>query len=220
LTVWDDIFATRSWGRWPAEEVVRAVASLRSPHPLRVLEVGSGAGAQLWYLEHEGHDAFGVDVSRVGARRAVERLDDERCAARVAVADALRLPFPSRAFDAVLDVETLVYVDECHTADAWREVRRVLRPGGRLVALMFTTATYAWADRGAIATRVGERSLDAIGAGPLAGTGRTAFVDEDTVRALALATGMTVVDVQRRGRTAGPERHWIDELVVVAQAPA
>lgn len=210
---WDDVFSTRAWGRWPAEEVVRAVARLSRGERLRVLEIGSGAGAQLWYLEHEGHDAFGVDLSREGARRATERLRDEGMPARLAVGNALALPLPDAAFDLVLDVEALVYVPEDRTASAWGEVARVLRPGGSFVSLAFTPRTYAWH----AARRVGERSVDDIMDGPLAGTPRTAFVDEGFVRVLAHEAGLDVVEIQRRGRSTGPEQYWIDELVVLSR---
>jgi SAM-dependent methyltransferase len=210
---WDDVFSTRAWGRWPAEEVVRAVARLSRGRRMRVLEIGSGAGAQLWYLEHEGHDAFGVDLSREGARRATQRLRDEGSPARLAVGDALALPLPDATFDLVLDVEALVYVPEDRTAGAWREVARVLRAGGSFLSIAFTPRSYAWHQ----ARRVGERSVEDIVDGPLAGTPCTAFVDEGVVRVLARDAGLDVVEIQRRGRSAGPEQHWIDELVVLAE---
>jgi len=212
-TPWDDVFSTRAWGRWPAEEVVRAVARLSRGQRMRVLEIGSGAGAQLWYLEHEGHDAFGVDLSREGAQRACDRLRDEGMPARLAVGDALALPLPSAVFDLVLDVEAIAYVPEDRTGSAWREVARVLRPGGSFLSIAFTPRTYAWH----AARRVGERSVDDIVDGPLAGTPCTALVDEGLVRVLASDAGLGVVDVQRRGRSTGPEQYWIDELVVLCE---
>ncbi|HEY7135175.1 MAG TPA: class I SAM-dependent methyltransferase [Acidimicrobiia bacterium] len=220
LTVWDDIFATRAWGRWPAEEAVRAVASLGAGARLRILEIGSGAGAQLWYAEHEGHVAVGVDRSRVGAQRALERLREECLPTRVAVADALALPLADSSFDVVLDVEALAYIGEDETAAAWHEVARVLRPASHFVSIAFTPLTYAWSDGEGTARRIGSRSVDAITSGPLAGTGRTAFLDEATARGLAAEVGLDVVDLQRRGRTAGPSRVWIDELVLTARTPA
>lgn len=90
----------------------------------RVLDVGCGEGR---YLPPDG---VGVDTDR--ARVAIARARS----ARVAVADAHRLPFREGAFDTVLAIRMLNAAGAID--DALREMRRVLAPGGRL--LVYTRA--------------------------------------------------------------------------------
>jgi len=71
----------------------------------------------------------GVDVARAELERA-----RERGAAPLVLADGAALPFVAAAFDAVVCSMALMVIQPL--AAALAEVARVLRPGGRLVALL------------------------------------------------------------------------------------
>ncbi len=90
----------------------------------RTLDVGCGAGRYL----PAGAVGIDVDPARVGAARARS--------ARVAVADAHRLPFRDGTFDTVFAIRMLNAAGAID--DALREMRRVLEAGGRL--LVYTRA--------------------------------------------------------------------------------
>ena len=98
------------------ERVVAAV-----PPGARVLDVGCGDGALLDRLP----DAIGIDVSNAELRRA---------RGAVAPARGQALPFRDAAFDAVTAHLVLSLVGDLDPALA--EIARVLRRGGRLVALL------------------------------------------------------------------------------------
>lgn len=110
----------------------------RLPSPagtIDVLDVGAGS-AQPW-LAHRGPVPTpwritlldrAPDMVEVG-QRALARLG--RTTTGV-VADAVALPFPDAAFDLVLAHHVLYHLPQRGRAIA--ELRRVLRPGGRLVA--------------------------------------------------------------------------------------
>jgi ubiquinone/menaquinone biosynthesis C-methylase UbiE len=209
--VWDRIFRSRSWGRWPAEEVVRAVAGIGRPG-LRVLEVGCGAGAQLWYLAHEGHAPVGLDFAPAALDQAQERLATAGAKVPLLRGDARRLPFASAGFDLVLDVEAWSCLTAADAELAWREATRVLEPGGRLVSIGFTART-AGSDSG---TTVDAHTVRDLTRGPLADLGTICFLDDARAETLATATGLRLDDVQVRTRTVGPDHELIEELVVVA----
>jgi SAM-dependent methyltransferase len=57
-------------------------------------------------------------------------------------ADAEQLAWPSQSFDSV--VGTLVFCSIPHPAQALAEVRRVLRPGGRLYLVEHVRSQHAW----------------------------------------------------------------------------
>jgi SAM-dependent methyltransferase len=85
------------------------------------LEVGVGTGRFAAALGAE----FGVDPSRPSLAFAARRQ------IHVAVARGEALPFPPRAFGAVLIVTTLCFVDD--PLAVLREARRVLQPEGKIV---------------------------------------------------------------------------------------
>jgi SAM-dependent methyltransferase len=94
---------------------------------LRILDCGCGTGNNLRMLRAYGR-ATGIDLTFSGlayARRQGERL--------VARASALSLPFSSDTFDLVTSFDVIYAFDDERAAEALREMRRVLRPGGHLV---------------------------------------------------------------------------------------
>jgi SAM-dependent methyltransferase len=98
----------------------------------RVLELGCGEGTLLAALD--AAHKYGIDPSihaLVRARR--------RSAAECAVARAEELPFPSGTFDLVIAVGVMEHFEKPDEATA--EVRRVLAPAGRYVALIHTDMT-------------------------------------------------------------------------------
>jgi SAM-dependent methyltransferase len=97
----------------------------------RVAELGVGTGVIAKGLRRHGIDATGVDLSAAMLSAAVERIGP-----RVALADVDRLPFADSSIDTVLLVWVLQLVDD--PAATLREASRVLRPGGRVVALPST----------------------------------------------------------------------------------
>jgi ubiquinone/menaquinone biosynthesis C-methylase UbiE len=119
---------------WPFERAVvggwrrRLAARARG----RVLEIGSGTGAQLrWY-------APGTDVTALepddGMRARMERRAAEAAArVRVVGGHAEALPFADAAFDAAVSAFALCTVTD--PAAALAELRRVLVPSGMLLLL-------------------------------------------------------------------------------------
>jgi SAM-dependent methyltransferase len=105
-------------------ELMQAVAPLARP---AVLDVGAGAGRIGQAFVAAGDDYVGVDLS--GAMLTAFR--NGAPSARLVLADAARLPFDDRRFDAALMVQVL------NSTRDWRdviaEVRRILKPHGVLI---------------------------------------------------------------------------------------
>jgi ubiquinone/menaquinone biosynthesis C-methylase UbiE len=97
---------------------------LQTRRNARILEVGAGTGRISLPLLERGANLTGCDLSLPMLRR----LQAKYAGARLAQADATRLPFASACFDGVLSIHVL------HLVGAWREAlrefARVLRPGG------------------------------------------------------------------------------------------
>jgi len=97
-----------------------------------VLDVGSGDGAAAACLAPYCRSLTCVDTSPRMVEAATERLA-KHGNVRALVADAHELPFPGSSFDAVALFHTLAYAER--PPQVVLECARVLRPGGRLVAL-------------------------------------------------------------------------------------
>lgn len=91
---------------------------------LNILDAGCGTGLMLQQMEHLGH-AEGVDV----ADEALE-FCRKRGLGNVRRADLLALPFDEATFDFVTALDVLEHLDD--DSGGLRELRRVLRPGGRV----------------------------------------------------------------------------------------
>ncbi len=110
----------------------------------RVLDVGSGPGflaAAIGEATGPSGMVFGIDISQPLV--AVARM---HCAGQPWVefreADAMRLPFPDHAFDAVISTQVLEYVRD--VGAALMEIRRVVRPAGRAVIVDTDWDSIVW----------------------------------------------------------------------------
>jgi SAM-dependent methyltransferase len=99
----------------------------------RILDLGCGTGTMLAHLRKFG-EVEGVDADE----QAVEF-----CRARgelqVRLLDGPELPLPDNAFDLVTALDVLEHIED--DSRALREIRRVLRPGGLLLA---TVPAHRW----------------------------------------------------------------------------
>lgn len=108
----------------------------------RVLDLGCGIGNILIALaEHIdfSQPPVGVDVSpdlvRIGEREIEHAGLRDRI--RLQVAPATRLPFDDGSFDVVLTSHVVKHLDDEALLASFREVARVLRPGGRFLLWEF-----------------------------------------------------------------------------------
>jgi ubiquinone/menaquinone biosynthesis C-methylase UbiE len=115
----------------------------------RVLEIGAGTGANLPFYGPAVSALSLADPEPPMLTRLSRRLRDLSRTADVVVAPAERLPFESGQFDTV--VSTLVLCTVRDQRQALGELRRVLKPGGRLLFLEHVRAEdpglAAWQDR-------------------------------------------------------------------------
>jgi SAM-dependent methyltransferase len=96
----------------------------------RVLEIGVGTGAISLRLREAGHRLFAIDLSMPMLRRLVERAGG-LSPFSIVQADATRIPFADRSFDAVVARWVLHLIP--NWPDAVADIARVVRPGGTFV---------------------------------------------------------------------------------------
>jgi SAM-dependent methyltransferase len=97
----------------------------------RVLEVGIGSGLNFPYYGDGVSEVVGIDPSRGLQKRAKVRAVGLRFPVSHVDASAEAMPLDDASFDTALTTWSLCSIPD--PAAALREVRRVLKPGGRLV---------------------------------------------------------------------------------------
>jgi SAM-dependent methyltransferase len=213
---WEEVYRSRAWGQYPGEDVIRFVAGNFYPAAdrarVRLLEVGSGTGANLWFMAREGFCVHGVEGSPTGASQASERLDREcpgwrAIGGQVLVGDAARLPYPNAYFDAALDVVAVCYSDFETARGIYGELARVVKPGGKLFVRTFERG--CWGD--GTGTRVG-RDMWNCGEGHLAGYGATRFTAQDDLA--ELLPDWSIDRVEHSSLSEGGGRHRITHLLI------
>jgi len=102
----------------------------------RVLEIGLGQGADSEQIIRRGGLWSGLDltqesVDRVRARVEIHRLPHDK----IEVGSALDIPFPANSFDIVFSHGVLHHIPEIEKAQ--EEIRRVLKPDGELIVMLY-----------------------------------------------------------------------------------
>jgi ubiquinone/menaquinone biosynthesis C-methylase UbiE len=123
----------------------------------RVLDIGCGTGrlAQRLIAEPAVRSVVGCDFSAGMLAHAAERVGGSGAAAAKASlvrGDATRLPFVDAAFDAVVSTEAFHWFPDQDAA--LHDLRRVLRPGGRLLLALVSPPFELVADAVEIGMRI------------------------------------------------------------------
>jgi SAM-dependent methyltransferase len=187
LQIWDEIFKKRSWGKYPPIPLVRFVArnffAVPDRRSVRILELGSGPGANLWFMAREGFCVYGIDGSPAACEIASQRLRDEKLdnrVGRIVVGDYFDQldQFADDYFDAIIDVESLC----CNPFERTRQIIArafsKLNSGGRMFSIAFADGTW-----GLEGENVDHHALYPV-EGPLAGEGFNRFTTREDIEEL------------------------------------
>jgi len=218
--VWDTIFSERSWGKYPSESLIRFVAqnyfSVAERSAVRILELGCGPGANLWFLAREQFAFAGIDGSASAIDQAARRLDAEvpgwRSHGYLHVGEISSLPFRDGIFDAVIDHEC-VYCNEFSVSQQiYSEALRVTRPGGGLFVRTF--ATGSWGD--GTGQEIGPQAW-LCSEGPLAGTGFARFTSFEDIP--ILLDGYCRINIELLSWSQNGQRDSVEEWIITAWKP-
>jgi len=136
----DELIATTPAYQAMERDVIRALEPLSGGY---YLDLGCGTGNLLRRLvaAESGANGIGIDFCPTALEIARDKPSGDRTRLEFREVDFVRaaFPFPDRTFDGVTAVNTLYILTEKGAdparklAPLLREIRRVLRPGGRLV---------------------------------------------------------------------------------------
>ncbi len=138
-----DLLAERSERAGTAERRRDLLASLAGD----VIEIGAGTGRSLAHYER-AERVVAIEPDASMAKRIERRLSDVRVPVQVVPASAEAIPFPDESFDAAVAAFVLCTIPD--PVRALAEIRRVLRPNGRLALLEHVRGSdrlASWQDR-------------------------------------------------------------------------
>ena len=128
----------------------------------RVLEIGLGQGADAEQIVRRGGIYSGADLTEESVKRVKMRFElRELQFERIEQASALELPFDDDSFDIVFSHGVLHHIPEIGKAQA--EIARVLKPNGRLIAMLYAKWSLNYLVSIAVARRLGLLAMCGLG---------------------------------------------------------
>lgn len=111
---WEKIYrAGKQMNQYPHDQLVRRIARIffNIPFPrrrnIKILDLGCGAGNNALFLAEQGFDVYGIDGSKAAIRECRSRFAKKGLRGTFVNCDLKQLPFPNKAFNCVVDRESL-----------------------------------------------------------------------------------------------------------------
>jgi SAM-dependent methyltransferase len=131
----------------------------------RVLEIGLGQGADGEQIARRGANYSGVDLTEEAVKRTSMRFElRELTFERIEQRSAPELPFDDNSFHIVFSHGVLHHIPEIGAAQ--KEIARVLKPDGRLIAMLYAKWSLNYLLSISIARRVGLITMYALNLKP------------------------------------------------------
>lgn len=147
--IWENIYSKNLAGahlKYPCEDFIVTVSRHLLKNDVdsrKVLDVGCGSGNNLEFLSEVGFECYGLDVSASALEISRERLRQKGLGATLKQLREDRIyPFQNDFLDVVIAWHVLSYNDEECLMRVMKEIKRVLKPGGVLLATFPTFKEY------------------------------------------------------------------------------
>lgn len=129
--------AARPWGRDPDP---RVIAFIDRHKPSRVLDLGTGYGAQAFEMAKMGCRVDAIEASNLAVVRCLLRKNEELDRSsydrlNLSIGDVTELPYAEDTFQAAVEVAVFQHLSWEAGIAAISEALRVIEPGGRFLSL-------------------------------------------------------------------------------------
>lgn len=134
-------FAAVEENRYRLEPYIHGVAQFTRHHGKAVLEIGVGAGTDHLQWARAGCECHGVDLTEAAIETARRHLALHGFESDLRHLDAEVLPFADASFDVVYSWGVIHHSD--NPGQIIGEIRRVLKPGGLFIGMMYSRRSVA-----------------------------------------------------------------------------
>ena len=211
--------------RYPNEALVRFLGRYyftelrRRRKNMRFLEVGCGSGANLWVIAKEGFDTYGVDNAPSSLPLCRKMLESYGVKAKLSIGTVRKLNYKSNFFDVIADILTVEHTDIRGHHEAFAEIFRVLKPGGRF---------FSWhlGSKSANFTHGGGNKLDRYTVDntpntdvPYSNNGITCFLTVPLARRLLTSAGFVDINIERVTRSYKKLKQEVEYFAISARKP-
>lgn len=214
---WEKVHASRDWGRYPSEEIIRFVARnyyKKDRKKIKILDAGCGTGAVTWYIAREAFDAYGFDASESAIIKAKNRMEEEKVIAELQLADSSNMPYEDSFFDAVIDTGMIGGSRIDGISRSLKECYRVLKIGGKL----FSTALFKREMTGyGTGEQLEEHTFRNIVEGSLSGIGTIHFFDKNEIYDLWTEAGFKNIKIDYNERSDNNGQEMVTHYFVEAE---
>lgn len=135
--IWEEKYSRGHSQQYPWDIVVSYIFNNfpreKKKEQVKILEVGCGTGANLWFAAREGFSVTGVDGSASAIEYAKNRFAADNLSGDFRVNNFTNLSFDDESFDLVIDRGALVCCGFSGGRQAVEEIYRVLKPKGKFL---------------------------------------------------------------------------------------
>jgi ubiquinone/menaquinone biosynthesis C-methylase UbiE len=180
-----------------------------------VLDVGAGSGGAALAMAEQGLRVTAIDASSRMVDRIMTRASERGLAIRAQAMDGEALQFDAATFDAALSVLGVILLQNADRGLA--EMRRVVRPGGRV-----SVVTWTQPQNYELAAELRSASLSIWPEQPVAPLpAQLRYREESDFRALFAAAGLGEPEITTAtARLEAPSARWLSERIGFAPGMA
>ena len=145
MNIWEKTFRDKEWGKYPPEELIRAVCEYTKDDKTKsVLEMGCGPGANSLFLNEHFQSYSAIDFSKTAIEKLKSRLSLNQYykTDEFKVACFSSLPWGDKSFDFICDNLAITHNDLNIIKKTLKEVRRVLKEGGLFYSKVWGSSSY------------------------------------------------------------------------------
>lgn len=192
---WETIHASRTWGGYPSEHVIRFVARNyynRERKNVKIFDFGCGTGAHSWYLAREGFDTYAFDISESAIQNFEERMRIESLNVNAIVSDGLNVPYEDNYFNAIIDNVSIFSNPLADIKLMYKKCHDILVDGGKLMTVVFSKDTTGYGT----GTYIEPGSYEGIKEGPIQGLGVRHFFDKKELEECLTEVGFKNIRIE------------------------
>ncbi len=218
---WEIIHSKKSWGKYPNEELVRFIARkffylpFEKRKEISIMEIGTGQGANVWFLLREGFDVYGIDISKSAIEKMKKFLEEnnllpEDFHKRFIVEDMRSFSFEKR-FDVVIDVASILHVSYTDHHIVYKNIYNSLEKDGYFWTLHLLKNSWGYG----LGKKIDKDTFYGISEGPLKDQGTAYFADICDLVNLLEKTGFKIENKEIITRTyENGSKQWSLALIV------